>query len=411
MKTIYRSIFILLIGIGLLTIPACQNDPASNAPYKALIITGQNNHSCDASTPILKEILDNSELFATDIAKSPAKGKDMSDFTPVFNDYDVVVLDYTGDAWPEETQEAFLAYVKAGGGVVVYHAASNAFPEWKEFNKVIGLGGWGDRNEKDGPYVRWRDGEIVRDMTPGRGGSHGPQHAFVVTIRETEHPITKGLPETWLHAQDELYSELRGPAENLTVLATAFADTAKGGTGEHEPSLMTIQYGQGRVFHTTLGHVMGEGPYPAVECVGFVVTLQRGAEWAATGEVTQEVPVAFPGHNSLSFWDKYRPYTLDELLECMESYMPGDSRVCLQDLSNLIREASTDMEKLKAIELSLIKFLKDDATTDAKNYVLRELSLIGSEESISVLNKLMKDEDTKEMARFAIERITNEFSN
>lgn len=410
MKTIFKSIFILLIGIGLLAVPACQ-DSNSKAPYKALIISGQNNHAFEASTPILKDILDNTELFDTYFAMTPAKGEDMSKFTPVFSDYDVIVLDYNGDNWPEETQEAFLAYVKAGGGVVVYHAASNAFPEWKEFNKIIGLGGWGDRNEKDGPYVRWRDGEIVKDMTPGRGGSHGQQHAFLVTTRDTDHPITKGLPEAWLHAQDELYSELRGPAENLTVLATAYADTAKGGTGEHEPCLMTIKYGEGRIFHTTLGHVNKTGPSPALECVGFIVTLQRGAEWAATGTVTQEVPLAFPGHNSLSAWDKFRPYTLEELLDCMENYMSGESSVCLQDLSNMIRVASTDLDKLKAIELSLIKFLKDDATVDAKNFVLRELSLMGTEASKPVLEKLMEDEDTKEMARFALERITNEFTN
>ncbi len=411
MKTLYRSIFLLLVSIGLLAIPACQDNSNIDAPYKALIISGQNNHTWEESTPILKNILNNTELFATDIAESPAQGEDMSNFTPAFTDYDVVVLDYNGDAWPEETQKAFLAYVKAGGGVVVYHAANNAFPDWKEFNKVIGLGGWGDRNEKDGPYVRWKDGEFTRDMTPGRAGSHGEQHAFRVVTREKNHPITKGLPETWLHAKDELYSQLRGPAENLTVLATAFADTAKGGTGEHEPALMTIQYGKGRVFHTTLGHVAGTGPHPAVECVGFIVTIQRGAEWAATGNVTQEIPTAFPGLFAVSSWDKFRPYTLDELLECMENYMPGDSRVCLQDLTNLIRDANTDADKLKEIEQELIEFLKDNATDDAKNFVMRKLGVIGTNSSLSVLKKLMKDDDTKEMARFATEQITGDYTN
>lgn len=411
MKTLYKSLFIFLVGFALLTLPSCQSGPSSVAPYKALIITGQNNHSCEASTPILKQILDNSGLFATYIAKSPAAGEDMSNFKPVFADYDLIVLDYTGDAWPEETQTAFLSYVSQGGGVVVYHAADNAFPEWKEFNKIIGLGGWGDRNEKDGPYVRWRDGQIVRDSFAGRGGSHGQQHAFRVTTREPEHPIMKGLPENWLHAQDELYSELRGPAENLTVLATAFADTSKGGTGEHEPALMTIQYGQGRIFHTTLGHVMGEGPHPAVECVGFIVTLQRGAEWAATGAVTQEVPVAFPGFNSLSQWDKFRPYTLDELLDCMESYEAGNSRICLQDFSNFVRQSSQDAEELKGIELSVIRFLKSDASADAKNYVMRELGLFGTSASESILKKLMGSDDTKEMARMTLERINQNYTN
>ena len=92
-----------------------------------------------------------------------------------------------------------------------------------------------------------------------------------------------------MHAKDELYDRLRGPAENLHVLATAYSDPATRGAGFHEPMLMTISYGKGRVFHTTLGHAL-----EAIQCVGFITTLQRGAEWAATGKVTQKVPSDFP---------------------------------------------------------------------------------------------------------------------
>jgi uncharacterized protein len=59
--------------------------------------------------------------------------------------------------------------------------------------------------------------------------------------------------------------------------------------------LMTIQYGKGRVFHTTLGH-----DPEAMRCVGFITTLQRGAEWAATGKVKQKVPKDFPGPKQIS---------------------------------------------------------------------------------------------------------------
>ncbi len=55
----------------------------------------------------------------------------------------------------------------------------------------------------------------------------------------------------------------------------------EGGSGEHEPLLMTIQFGNGRVFHTTLGH-----DAEAIKGMAFQVTLQRGTEWAATGDVT-----------------------------------------------------------------------------------------------------------------------------
>ncbi len=411
MKKLLNISLVTVLAMLVLLAPGCQNAPGSDASYKALIISGQNNHTCEASTPILKEILDNTGLFDCYIAISPPSGEDMSGFTPKFSDYDLVVLDYTGDPWPDETNQAFLDYVSAGGGVVVYHAADNAFPEWEEFNKVIGLGGWGKRDETNGPYVRWKDGKITKDFSPGRGGSHGQQHAFRVTTREENHPITNGLPSAWLHAQDELYSELRGPAENLTVLATAFADTSKGGTGEHEPVLMTIQYGQGRVFHTVLGHVMGTGPYPAVECVGFIVTLQRGAEWAVSGAVTQSVPEAFPRFNTLSSWPNFKPLNFDELLDCLEEYQPGDSRSCLQDLSNLIRTTHTVPEEWTGMEAGLVKFLKGNGSTEAKNFICRELSMYGTETSIPALEKLKESEDTKEMARFALERISGEFTN
>ncbi len=105
----------------------------------------------------------------------------------------------------------------------------------------------------------------------------------------------KGLPEKWLHAKDELYDYMRGPAKNANILATAFAESKFGGSGEIEPQLLVISYGKGRVFHTTLGH----GP-EAMRCVGFIVTLQRGTEWAATGTVTQKVPANFPKADSVS---------------------------------------------------------------------------------------------------------------
>ncbi|MCH2120166.1 MAG: prolyl oligopeptidase family serine peptidase [Pirellulaceae bacterium] len=259
---------------------------AAEPALQALIVDGQNNHNWKGTTPILKTYLEETGLFEVEVATT---GKDTSKFQPAFSKYDVIVLNYNGADWPEKTQQDFVEYVKGGGGVVVFHAANNSFPKWKEYNEIIGVGGWGGRNEKDGPYLRYRDGSVVRDTTPGRGGSHGKQHEYVVETIEPTHPVTRGLPKKWLHVADELYDRLRGPAKNVTVLTVAYSDKSTGGTGENEPVLMTIDYGNGRVFHTVMGDNVKQ-----MDCLGFAVTLQRGTEWAATGEVTQEVPKTMP---------------------------------------------------------------------------------------------------------------------
>jgi type 1 glutamine amidotransferase len=271
---------------------------------KALIVDGQNNHNWKGTTPVIKQVLEDSGRFTVDVATTPPKpeGKDVSDaakedykkqlaaYKPDFAKYGVVIMNYNGDGWSEETNKAFVDYVAGGGGLVIYHAANNSFTNWPEYNEMTAIGGWGGRNEKSGPYLYWEDGKIVRNPEPGPGGHHGPQWEYLIDIREPEHPITKGLPQSFRHAKDELYDLLRGPAKNVTVLATAFADKEHNGSGRHEPQLMVIDYGKGRVFHTCLGDNTNQ-----CKSVSFIVTFLRGAEWAATGKVTIPVPDDMPG--------------------------------------------------------------------------------------------------------------------
>jgi type 1 glutamine amidotransferase len=268
---------------------ACIATPAAAADkLKALIVDGQNNHNWKSTTPLLKRALEESDLFTVDVSTSPP-GKDLSGWNPKFADYKVVVSNYNGADWPADVQKSFVDYVKGGGGLVIVHAANNSFGDWKEYNEMIGLGGWGGRNEKSGPYVYFKDDKLVRDDAKGGGGSHGSQHEFQVIVRNADHPITRGMPTVWLHSKDELYDRLRGPAENMTVLATSWSDPKQGGRGAHEPMIFTVAYGKGRVFHTPMGHA----DY-SMQCVGFIATLQRGTEWSATGEVTQKIPEDFP---------------------------------------------------------------------------------------------------------------------
>jgi type 1 glutamine amidotransferase len=282
-----------LLAAAAAVLALAQAAPA--ASVAALIIDGQNNHAWQQTTPVLKKILEEAG-FTVDVATTPPKGGDMSVFKPDFSKYKVVVSNYNGQPWPEETNAAFEKFVREGGGFVSYHAADNAFANWKEYQEMIAVGGWENRTtEKNGSMVRYRDGKVVLDNSPARCGNHGQRLPFVVTMRDRNHPIAKGLPAQWMHAGDELYDKLCGPAKELTVVATAHSEPSNRGTGEEEPMLMTIRYGKGRVFHTTLGHDVA-----AMQCVGFITTLQRGAQWAATGKVTQPVPKNFPTADKVS---------------------------------------------------------------------------------------------------------------
>ena len=275
---------------------------------KVMLLTGQSSkyHDWTKSAPLVKTYLDQIGLFTVDVVTTPAMGADMAGFAPKFSDYKAVVMVYEGAEFPAATKKAFVDYMKNGGGLVVIHDTDNAFPFWPEWNEMIGVGGWGfkadgnigARDESFGPKIRWRDGKVVLDSTTPGNATHPMRHDFSVVTRTPDHPIMKGLPAAWLHASDEIYSQLRGPAKNVTVLATAQPDKVKfpTSTGENEPMLMAIAFGKGRVFHTTLGHVGPKevAPVPAIVCAGFIVTLQRGTEWAATGKVTQKVPADFP---------------------------------------------------------------------------------------------------------------------
>lgn len=343
----------ILTVLMLCAVVGCTRTGApESAPKKirVLIVDGENNHGIwPKTTAMMKDYLEDAGLFVVDVARTartwqgPHSDHDIDlgkekregllqaypvaglapttsvdeptpdpDFKPDFSSYDVVISNFgwKASAWPSETQTALETFVSGGGGLVVTHAADNSFGDWDEFNKMIGMGAWGDRNEKTGPYVYYDNtGKLIRDTTTGPAGSHGKQYAFPIVIVDSTHAITKGMPTRWLHAQDELYDRLRGPAGDMDVLATAFSDVAANdspfsdltGTGRHEPMVITVKYGNGRVFHTPLGHA----DY-SWECVGLITLFQRGTEWAASGSVTIPIPDDFPTADSVSVrkWDR-----------------------------------------------------------------------------------------------------------
>jgi len=248
--------------------PAIAQQPAK---LQALIITGQNGHDWRATTPLLRKLLEDTGRFEVRVIEE-FRGAGADTLAP----YDVVILNYFDKKkpelrWGERAETAFLNYARSGKGVVVYHFSTAAFEGWTEYEKLCA--------------ANWRP----------NNGHHSARHDFTVEIKDTGHPITRGMTASFAEANDELYANLKWqPEGTYHVLATAWDDHAlyqgkarqpTPGAGLNQPMLWTLNYGKGRIFVTALGHD------PAgMTSAGFAATLVRGAEWAATGNVTIPPP-------------------------------------------------------------------------------------------------------------------------
>jgi len=267
MKKVLLTITLLFLA------PSLLGRQATSVPPKVqvLIITGQHGHDWRGTTPLLRKALEDTGRFSVRVTEE-FRGAGPETLAP----YDLVVVNYyelkkPELRWGERADQAFLNYVRSGKGVVVYHFAVAAFEGWSEYEKLC-AGNWRPNN-----------------------GHHSAAHDFVVDVKDADHPVTRGLKLSFPQPKDELYANLRWqPADQYHLLATAWDDhslyqgKAKQpvpGDGINQPMLWTVKYGEGRVFVTALGHDVS-----AVQTPAFVVTFTRGAEWAATGNVTLPVP-------------------------------------------------------------------------------------------------------------------------
>lgn len=229
-----------------------------------LLLSGQNNHDWTRSTPFVRDLLEATGKFSVDVTENPSE---VLEDAARLGGYDLIFSDYNGPEWSEPAKKNFERAIAGGTGLVILHAADNAFPGWVAYEKM--------------GAIMWRE-----------GAGHGAFHEFLVTIRNREHPITRGMEDFLIW--DELYHHL-APMHGVPyeILATGFSSLESGGTGKDEPVMLTTQYGQGRVFHLVLGHVWPGALDPTYkgstmitfENPGFQTALVRGCEWAATGEV------------------------------------------------------------------------------------------------------------------------------
>ena len=357
----------------LFLLPIATATRAADDTIRVLIVDGANNHDWRITTDAIQATLRSTGLFTVDVATAPQprmfrparvrgdasetsrtslqqfvdkyqspieEGLDFDfnarwqKWNPSFSQYDTVVLNYNGRAWPESMKDRFVRFVRDGGGVVLIHATNNAFRDWPEFNEMIGLGYNGKRGTARGACTKIDpvSGESYQ-CCEGTTSGHGSRHPFLVTVRDADHPVMRDLPSVWRHGRDELYHNLRGPGRNMTILSSAYSEPSQRGTGHHEPITMFVRYGQGRVIHTTMGHFWyGQTDWDALYCVGFQTLIARSCEFTATGQVTLDVPTSFPKDGQASMQQPHQiKWTIDGKSAHPRPPTIGDWRAKLDD--------------------------------------------------------------------------------
>ena len=195
----------------------------------------------------------------------------MSSFAPAFSRYDVVVMDYEGDDWPSQTTEGLCQLCRRRRWP---RAAARC---QQRVSRVEGI-------PRD--LRRWRMGRTRRDVGTDGALARRPDGARCHDARHRDASARSMI--SWSCRGRRIIPSCAvfppsgcTPTMRSTVNCAALPPTCRcwprrpragcrGGTGEHEPMFMTIAYGQGRVFHNTLGHAgpADAAPVPSLSCVG-----------------------------------------------------------------------------------------------------------------------------------------------
>lgn len=255
---------------------------ASPAKLRVLVLTGETDlpyHDWRLTTPYLRSVLASTGRFDVEVRENErgltARG---------LSGYDVLVLNYNGPRWGGDTEAAIEDFVKSGKGFISFHGVTYGRFYGQEFNKR-----WGESSTGDKGWLAYP--ELIGATWKPANIGHGTRHVFPVKWVDREHPVSRGLPETFL-ADDELYHKLDLlPATK--VLATAYSSPETRGTGKDEPIIWCAAFGKGRILHITLGHDLAAMRQP-----GFLAAFARGTEWVATGNVTLPAVIAVASHNA-----------------------------------------------------------------------------------------------------------------
>ena len=263
------------------TRPSSAQEAASAPPpahkIRVLILTGSSDwsHPWQGTAPFMQGILMNTGRFDVKL------DEEVTGITAAtLANYDVLVDYYYGPRWGDVTEHAVEDFVRSGKGLVGVHGVT-----YGPFFGQAGGSATEPRRLEGEPWAAFSD--MIGMTWKLENIGHAKRHIFVVEWVDRDHPISRGLPPTFV-ANDELY-HLIDLKPNAHVLASAFDDPNNpGGTGKVQPAIWTVPFGQGRVVMIVLGHDLLAMSQP-----GFMDAFARSVEWAATGSVA-------PGAKTLS---------------------------------------------------------------------------------------------------------------
>ena len=214
---------------------------ASSAPLKALFLTGGGYHDYKKLAPYLTENLSKraNVEFATVFDLNALTNANFA------GPYDLVIYDVCFDDAPDMVLTNAMQAVRHGKPAVMIHCAVHAF--------------------RQSPHVH--EWETCCGM---RSKVHDPYGPFAVTKLEVNNPITKAFPDDWKTPGDELYQTISIERQSHQLLKAKSPRD-----GREHVVCWTWQFGQGRVFATTLGHDL-----KTVESPDYLQLLANGLLWA-----------------------------------------------------------------------------------------------------------------------------------
>jgi uncharacterized protein len=239
-----------ILAAPLFTLSAAEPERArTEQSARILLVTGIDypGHHWRETAPALADLLRQDKRLHVTVIEDPH----LLDSAALQN-YDAVVLHFQNWQVPgpgRDARENLRRFVAGGRGLVLVHFACGAWHgEWPEFARLAGRAWAGP-----GPDVR----------------QHDPHGKFTVKITDSSHAITSGMAD--FETVDELYTCLVGDAP-IEVLANATSKV----DGKDHPMAFVLDYGQGRVFHSPLGHDV-----KAFSPAGVRDLFRRGTAWAA----------------------------------------------------------------------------------------------------------------------------------